>query len=127
MDFPNAVKTVFKKYATFSGRASRSEYWYFVLFVFLTVLVLGVIDNAIFPPTPGHKAQILTAIFQILILVPGLAVGARRLHDTDRSGWWQLLNIVPVIGFIVLIVWFATKGQVDVNRYGPAPLAAITS
>ena len=119
MDFPTSVKTVFQKYTTFSGRAARSEYWYFVLFVFIAIMVLNILDHALFAGAlEGEDSfEPLTLIFQLLILVPSLAVGARRLHDTGRSGWWQLINIIPIIGFIVLIVWFATKSDPLPNRF----------
>lgn len=109
MDFVTAIKTVFGKYAVFNGRALRSEFWYFQLFVVIVQVVL----NAILPPLAG--------VFGLVVLLPGFAVGARRLHDIGRSGWWQLLWVVPVIGVIVLIVWWATKGEGD-NRFGPAPV-----
>ena len=109
MDFVTAVKTVFGKYVVFEGRALRSEFWYFQLFLLIVNLVL----NAILPP--------LSAAFGLITLLPGLAVGARRLHDIGKSGWWQLLWFLPVIGIIVLIVWWVTKGEGD-NRFGPAPV-----
>jgi uncharacterized membrane protein YhaH (DUF805 family) len=110
MDFVTAVKTCFSKYADFKGRALRSEFWWFQLFVVIVQAVL----NAVLPPLAG--------VFGLIVLLPGLAVGARRLHDIGRSGWWQLLWFVPVIGVIVLIVWWATKGQAEDNRFGPAPV-----
>lgn len=117
MDFVTAVKTCLSKYATFQGRASRSEYWYFTLFTFLLSLIAGIIDEAI-----GSQFGVMSAILTIAIMVPGIAVAARRLHDTDRSGWWQLLFIVPVLGIILLIVWFCTKGTPGPNRFGEDPL-----
>lgn len=107
MDFVTAIKTCFSKYADFKGRALRSEFWYFQLFVVIVQAVL----NAFLPPVAG--------LFGLAVLLPGLAVGARRLHDLGRSGWWQLLWLVPVIGVIVLIVWWATKGATEENRFGP--------
>lgn len=109
MDFVTAIKTVFGKYVVFEGRALRSEFWYFQLFMMIVQLIL----NAILPPLAG--------VFGLAVLLPSLAVGARRLHDIGRSGWWQLLLLVPVIGVIVLIVWWASKGEGD-NRFGPAPV-----
>lgn len=109
MDFVTAIKTVFGKYVVFEGRALRSEFWYFQLFTLIVNLVL----SAILSP--------LSAAFGLAVLLPSLAVGARRLHDIGRSGWWQLLWLVPIIGAIVLIIWWATKGEGD-NRFGPAPV-----
>ena len=103
MSFPEAVQTVLtKKYADFSGRARRSEFWWFALF------------NAIGSP-------ILGLIVSLALLLPGLAVAARRLHDTGRSGWWLLLIFVIVIGWIVLLVFYVTEGQPGDNQYGPSP------
>lgn len=110
MDFVTAIKTVFGKYVVFEGRALRSEFWYFQLFMLIVNLIL----NAILPP--------LSAAFGLIALLPSLAVGARRLHDIGKSGWWQLLWFLPVIGIIVLIVWWATKGEAAGNRFGPAPV-----
>jgi uncharacterized membrane protein YhaH (DUF805 family) len=110
MDFVTAIKTVFGKYVDFNGRALRSEFWYFQLFM----LIVSAVVNAVFEP--------LGIVVGLAVLLPNLAVGARRLHDTGRSGWWQLLLLLPVIGVIVLIVWWATKGEPGDNRFGPAPV-----
>jgi len=120
MDFSTAVKTCLNKYATFSGRAQRSEYWWFYLFVLIVATVLSVVDIAIFnmPDTSP-----LASIFTLAILLPILGAGVRRLHDLDKSGWWILIGLVPLIGFIVLIVWFASKGTDGDNRFGSDPLA----
>lgn len=116
MDFATAVKTcLMGKYATFAGRATRSEFWFFQLFYFVVALMLLVIDEMILHNDLGP----LQTIWSIALLVPGVAVAARRLHDIDRSGWWQLLYLIPLIGWIVLIVWFATKSDVTDNRFGP--------
>jgi uncharacterized membrane protein YhaH (DUF805 family) len=117
MGMPEAVRTVLSKYADFTGRARRSEFWWFFLFQAVVSIVASLIDQAI-----GFPA--LQIIVGLALLVPNLAVGARRLHDTDRSGWWQLLALIPLVGFIVLIVWWATEGQRGPNRYGPPPKPA---
>jgi len=109
MNFQTSVQTCFKKYADFNGRASRSEYWWFALAMFLVSLVLAVISST------------LVNLFSLATLLPSLAVGARRLHDTDRSGWWQLLWIIPVIGWIVMIVFLVQQGQTEDNRFGAPP------
>lgn len=119
MDFWQAVRTCFSKYATFGGRAARSEYWFFTLFTFLVGVVLAFIDQAL------DVEEVLSGIFGLAILVPSVAVAVRRLHDTDRTGWWYLLILAPVVGVIVLIVFFATKGTEGPNRFGPDPLAAL--
>ena len=97
MTFQDSIKVCFNKYVDFSGRASRSEYWWFVLFVFLGNLVLGMINNW------------LGVIFILATLLPQLAAASRRLHDTGRSGWWQLIGLIPLIGWIVLIVFLAQE------------------
>jgi uncharacterized membrane protein YhaH (DUF805 family) len=104
MTFIESIKTCFSKYASFEGTASRSEYWWFALFLFLAAALCGIFSTT------------LQAAFNIVTLLPSLAVGARRLHDTDRSGWWQLLVLVPVVGWIVLIVFWAQESRP--NRYG---------
>ncbi|MCX7888457.1 MAG: DUF805 domain-containing protein [Rhodobacteraceae bacterium] len=135
MGMVEAVRTCFRKYATFRGRAARSEYWWFVLF---NVIVSAVIA-AIFPPvavdmgaTAGEsmmeayamvKPSVPSAIWSLFVLLPGLAVAVRRLHDGDKSGWWLLLAFIPVIGAIILLVWFVTRGTRGDNSYGPDPLA----
>lgn len=116
MDFVTAVKTCFNKFATFEGRASRSEYWFFTLFVFITTLVLQVIDYGVL------GFGVLSTIFTLIALIPGIAVAVRRLHDTDRSGWWYLLVLIPLIGIIVLIIWFCGRGTTGTNRFGGDPL-----
>ena len=107
------------KYATFSGRARRKEYWLFVLFVVVVSLVANGIDMLLGFAELGP----VYFIWGLVTLLPSLAVGARRLHDTGRSGWWLLLSLVPVLGWIVLIVFFCIRGESGPNRFGPDPLA----
>lgn len=121
MDFMTAVKTCLtKKYVTFSGRALRSEYWFFYLFIVLGGIAATIIDVAILGRSVDDFGPI-HAIFTLGTILPLIAAGARRLHDTDRSGWWQLIIFIPVIGVIVLIVFMATKGSESDNRFGAAP------
>lgn len=114
---------VFKKYAVFNGRARRKEYWYFVLFSILITIVLNIID--IFAGTFNAEAQvgILGGLYGLAILIPGIAVGVRRLHDTNRSGWWMLIVLIPLIGAIVLIVFMVFDSNPEENQYGPNPKA----
>jgi len=119
MDFGPAIKSVFSKYATFSGRASRSEYWYFVLFSILAFLVAGVIDGVVL----AKDLSPFSIILNLVLLLPSLAVSVRRLHDKGRTGWWLLLVVVPFVGFIVLLIWFCTAGPNEANEYGAPPLA----
>jgi uncharacterized membrane protein YhaH (DUF805 family) len=104
MTFIDSIRTCFTKYADFKGCASVSEFWWWVLFTFLASAALGIFSD---------KAS---AVFSLATLLPSIAVGARRLHDTNRSGWLQLLWLIPVIGWIVLIVFFVQDGKVP-NRY----------
>ena len=108
---------VLKKYAEFTGRARRTEFWMFLLIsvgVSVVLRIVGMIAG-------GH---ILSTLYGLAVLVPSLAVGARRLHDTNRSGWWQLIALVPIVGWIVLIVFFAQEGNKGANPFGADPKAA---
>ena len=119
MTFGQAIETVFRKYPEFSGRAARTEYWWWTLFYFLVSLVLGVIDGTMLFSSGGTGP--LGAIATLVLLLPTIAVSARRLHDTDRSAWWLLLFFVPVIGLLVLLFFFVTKSDPGPNRFGDAP------
>lgn len=110
-----------KKYATFSGRARRKEYWFFVLFYIVFAIVATLIDTTTGSYDPSMGIGMLGAILAIGLFVPSLAVSVRRLHDTDRSGWWLLIALIPIIGaiwFIVLMVFDSTPGN---NRFGANP------
>lgn len=126
MTFQESIKTCFKKYAEFQGRASRSEFWWFVLFGTLVNLAFEVLDMATFDPYGTSLISVVGAvsiIVSLALLLPNLAVTARRLHDVDRSGWWMFLVLVPIVGFIVLLVWYCKRGTVGPNRFGSDPLA----
>ena len=110
-----------KKYAVFEGRARRREYWFFVLFAVLIQVVLNVVDRMLGMYSAENGIGILGGLFSLAILIPSLAVGARRLHDTGRSGWWLLIWLVPVIGWIVLIIFFVLDSHPGSNQYGPNP------
>jgi uncharacterized membrane protein YhaH (DUF805 family) len=116
---------VFRKYADFSGRARRTEFWMFVLFVIVVSAVLLMVDYMMGTVEPTSGYGVLSGVFALATLLPYLAVGARRLHDTGRTGWWWLIGFVPVIGTIVLIVFFAKAGDAGSNAYGPDPKAAV--
>lgn len=115
MNFSEAISSGFRNYANFSGRACRSEYWFWTLFAVLVSVAANIIDNV---ATFG----LLSIISGLALLLPGLAVSIRRLHDLDRTGWWFLL-VFTVIGAIVLIIFACTKGTDGPNSYGPDPLA----
>lgn len=113
-----------KNYATFTGRSQRSEYWYFVLFYLLIYIGLSLLDGLL--GTYSGKAEIglLSALFAIGMLLPSIAVIARRLHDIGKSGWWQLIAFIPLIGTLLLLVWLARDSESASNRHGPNPKAA---
>jgi uncharacterized membrane protein YhaH (DUF805 family) len=125
MSFQDAVRICLKrKYADFNGRARRSEYWFFILFTAIVSAVGGVFD-AILGIRSGAASGgtgPIQGLFQLALLVPTLAVGARRLHDTNRSGWWQLVGLIPVVGWIILIVFLVQDSRPD-NQHGPSPKA----
>ncbi|MEV6414281.1 DUF805 domain-containing protein [Kribbella sp. NPDC051718] len=116
---------VIKKYAEFSGRARRKEYWMFVLFNAIIGIVLSIIDLVIGTKFgPNDSVGVLSGLYSLAVLVPGLAVSWRRLHDTGRSGWWYLINLVPCVGWIVFLVFAIQEGNAGDNAYGPDPKAA---
>ena len=120
MSFQDAVRTCLQqKYVDFSGRARRSEYWYFFLFTIIVSIVAGIIDG-ILGTRNSSGTGLVGAIASLALLLPGLGVGARRLHDTGRSGWWLLIGLIPLVGAIVLLVFFVQDSQTD-NQYGPNP------
>ncbi len=103
-----------KKYADFSGRAHRTEYWMYILFYIIFLIIVTTIDVL-------TGVGVLYFIYSLALLVPSITVGAIRLHDINRSGWWQLIMLVPLIGVIVLIIFFATDSEGGENRFGPSP------
>jgi uncharacterized membrane protein YhaH (DUF805 family) len=120
MTLTESLRTVLKeKYADFNGRASRSEYWWSYLCLLIYALVVGVAAASFGIEADGIDLVMFVAALPFL--VPIYAVGARRLHDTGLSGWWQLIGIVPVLGFIALLVLMARTGQPDANRFGEPP------
>jgi uncharacterized membrane protein YhaH (DUF805 family) len=116
MGFSEAIATCFSKYATFSGRAPRWEFWFFYLFGVIAGLVGELIDLA-------AGTTVIRVLIGLALLLPNIAVSVRRLHDIDRTGWWYLLVFVPLIGWIVLLVWYCTRGTFGPNGYGLDPLA----
>lgn len=115
---------VIKKYVVFSGRATRKEYWMF----FLINLLISVGINLLFGSTSndGSSINILGSVYSLVVLLPMIGVAIRRLHDTGRSGWWNLIALIPLVGFIVLIVFMATDSQPGENKYGPNPKGVVT-
>ena len=121
------LDTVKNKYVDFNGRATRSEYWYFVLFSVLISIVLSLIDTFAINPfldmTPEEAARggILIGIFTLAILLPHIGIAVRRLHDTGKSGWWYFIALIPIIGALILLFFFVTDSQTGENAYGANP------
>ena len=111
MKFEESIRVCLSKYATFEGRASRSELWWFVLFIVLVSAACGIVSDK------------LSAVFTLATLVPAAAATARRLHDTDRSGWLQLIGLIPIVGWILVTVWCCQVGK-EPNRFGSAAAPA---
>ena len=114
MSFADAIRTCFSKYVTFSGRARRSEFWWFSLFAGILYVAVSVIDAAM-------GSSILGLVVVLALVLPSLAVTARRLHDTGRSGWWILIGFIPLIGAITMLVFECQDSQAGPNNYGPSP------
>lgn len=119
---------VLRQYADFSGRARRTEFWMFVLFNAIAGIILTILDNLLGLSGSSMvggvvyvSTGVLTGIYQLAVLIPSLAVGVRRLHDTGRSGWWLLIGLIPLVGIIVLIVFWATAGDPSPNQHGVNP------
>jgi uncharacterized membrane protein YhaH (DUF805 family) len=134
MGFIEAIKSGFSNYVNFSGRSRRSAYWFWFLFVIILQIITYTLDGVINPDSVatavgGGSASIsvaagpVTFIAMLAVLLPGIAVSIRRLHDTDRSGWWLLIVLVPLVGAILLIVWYCTEGTRGPNRFGADPKA----
>ena len=123
ISFTDAVRLGFQRYTDFSGRSTRAEYWWWALFGLLVGIILGAVDT--YTGTVGMFGNygLLGILFQLSVLVPSLAVGARRLHDINMTGWWQLLHLVLVIGSIVIMVLAIKPGDGHENKYGPVPMS----
>lgn len=124
MGFAQAVVTCFAQYASFTGRARRSEFWWWILSQALVGAFAGAVDMLAFPTTliggPNGIGPV-TALAGLAMLLPTLAVTARRLHDLDKSKWWQLLGLVPVVGGLIMLFWCIRDGQPHDNRFGANP------
>ena len=112
MDFKQAIQHVLQNYANFEGRACRSEYWYWVLAMVIVHVILQAIG-----------LHVLDWLFALVTVVPSFAVGVRRLHDIDKTGWLVFVVFIPVVGWIIMIVWAVTQGTAGPNQYGQDPLA----
>ena len=113
VSFPDAIKLGFNRYFDFRGRSTRAEFWWWALFELIAGTALSIADAI------AGTSGILAGLFELAVLIPGLAVGVRRLHDTNRTGWWLLLVFAVIIGWIVLLVWFIKQDGAGPNKYGP--------
>jgi uncharacterized membrane protein YhaH (DUF805 family) len=123
MTFTSAVRSVLTQYVGFQGRARRAEYWWFALFSVLVGIATTILDLAL--GTDFENSALSGGFFNLIanlaLLLPSLAVAVRRLHDTDRTGWWLLIGLIPLLGAIVLLVFFVQDGTPGQNRFGPSP------
>ena len=117
----NGYTTAMRRYFEVSGRSNRYEFWMFVLIYFILGIIAMVIDVGVMGQSLGENPGILSSIVGLVHFVPSITAGIRRLHDTDRSGWWILIAFVPLIGFIWLIVLYCFEGTLGNNRFGPRP------
>jgi uncharacterized membrane protein YhaH (DUF805 family) len=127
MNFGQAIESGFRNYFGFSGRAPRSEYWWWQLFAVLVIGAALLLDTQMgwvidpdLEDSPGWAASLAS----LALLFPNLAMAVRRLHDRDKSGWWILLGLIPLIGGLILLVWYLSRGTEGENRFGPDPLSA---
>ncbi|MBV9455213.1 MAG: DUF805 domain-containing protein [Rubrobacter sp.] len=112
---------VLNKYAVFSGRARREEYWMFLLINFVISIVLIFIDLLIGTFSPQTGVGLLEGLYSLAVLIPSIAVTVRRLHDTGRTGWWIFISLIPFIGWIVLLIFMVLDSEPGTNEYGPNP------
>ncbi len=124
MNFVDSVKSAFARFADFATRSSRSEFWWFMLFYFLVGLVVSIIEFTLFGQGMEMASGIINLLVFLVFIVPTISVTARRLHDIGRSGWWQLIGLIPLIGALVLLYWAVKTGEDGDNRFGANPLGA---
>lgn len=117
----NWYLSALRKYFVFQGRARRKEYWFFWLFNTIFLAILSVLDNSTGTFNPDSGYGLLSGIYSLVVFIPSLAVSVRRLHDTSRSGWWLLISLIPLIGFIVLLIFMLQNSTPGQNQYGANP------
>jgi len=133
MTFVEAIRSCYSNYFTFSGRSRRSEYWWFLLFCVIVAVVIGLVEGGGTTHVgdgvamAAYQGGPIATVWSLVNFFPSLSVAVRRLHDLDKSGWWVLLILIPLVGAIILIVWFATKGTSGGNRFGPDPMLGATN
>lgn len=119
VSFVESFGLFFKNYVNFSGRSSRAAYWWWMLWIVMISVVLSIVDGFIVGFDSAATAGPLGGIFSLITLIPSIALSVRRLHDINRRGWWLLLTLIPIIGWIILFVWSVTQGDKGANGYGP--------
>jgi uncharacterized membrane protein YhaH (DUF805 family) len=119
MGFGEAISSGFSNYVNFSGRTQRSGYWFWTLFVCILSVVASILDMVV---AAAIGFSFVSVLLLLAIFIPGVAVSVRRMHDLDKSGWWLLIAFIPIIGAIMLLIWFCSAGTPGVNRFGPDPL-----
>lgn len=133
MTFLGAIKSTFVNYFNFSGRASRSEYWFFILFMFLVGIILTTTvapvptDNNLMQDAAVFEKQPIIIVYQLFFLIPLLSFSCRRLHDMNYCNWWILIYFIPFVGPIALYIWFIFPSDPQENKYGPNPMQPVTS
>jgi len=124
MTFQSAILSAYQNYANFTGRAPRSAFWWWTLFQILASVAIGIVfGHGVMMMDPatmvmGYHGGVVSNLWSLANLLPALALGARRLHDIGKSGWWQLIALIPLVGIIILIVWFCQKSDVGANAHG---------
>ena len=121
VSYIDAIRFGFQKYRDFSGRSTKSEYWKWFFFMLIGILILSIVDIRMHTYNFRTGGGLISGLFRVIALIPSLSLGARRLHDINRTGWWQLLLFVPVVGWIVLLLLAAKDGDIGKNRYGQDP------
>ena len=134
MGYTDAIKSGFIRYFDFATRSSRSEYWWWILFTLLVGVVLVIVNSIIFGPSTQQSdargtyvhfgGGVLVTIFEVAVFIPTIAIGCRRLHDIDKSGWLQLVAVIPIIGWGILLYWFVKPGEDGQNSFGVNPLVS---
>jgi len=121
------IDTIKNRYAKFDGRATRSEYWYFILFYFIFSIIAATLDSLVINPmlgassTEAGQGGILQMLFALGLLIPSIALGIRRFHDIGKSGWWMLIGFIPILGLLALIYFYVQDSQSGSNLYGENP------
>ncbi len=124
MNFVDAVKSAFARFNDFETRSSLSEFWWFMLFYFLVGLVVSIIEFTVFGQGMEMTRGIIDLLVFLVLLVPTISVTARRRHDIGRSGWWQLIGLIPLLGVLILLYWVVKPGEDGDNHFGANPLGA---